>query len=224
MDTKRSQPKSTRREPDASSYGTEPNPIESPPEWYLAETAAAYGGSPAGDGAPAAFLTRLSYEVVTHLEPLLRLYQTTGRSLAELGTPAELAARMVAVLPGPSPWNEALGPFYSTQQVSRLLGGVSRQAIAERRERRTLLALRTADGVWVYPTFQFGANHRVLPGLADILQTLAASGVDDWTLAGWLRSPLASLSGSTPIDWLRAERDGDTLKVVARDATRRFAQ
>jgi hypothetical protein len=194
------------------------------PAWSVAEAVVADGDTLPSAGASAAFLTRLTHEVVAHLEPLLRLYETSGRSLAELGTPAELAAQMVAVLPRPSPWNEAIGPFFSTPQVSQLLGGVSRQAIAERRERRTLLALRTADGGWVYPTFQFGSDHRVLKGLAEILQILAASGVDDWSLAGWLRSPLASLSGATPTDWLRAERDGDALRAVARDAARRFAQ
>lgn len=67
-----------------------------------------------------------------------------GRSLEELGSPEELAERMVATVPEPSPWGE-LGPFYSTRKVAKLLGGVSRQAIADRRKRGTLLGLRTAD-------------------------------------------------------------------------------
>ena len=54
------------------------------------------------------------------------------------------------------------GPFYSTAGLARVLGGVSRQAIEERRRRRTVLALRTADDAWVYPAFQLDEHNRVM--------------------------------------------------------------
>ena len=73
-----------------------------------------------------------------------------GHDADALGDPDDLAARMLATVPEPSPWDE-LGPFYSTAGLARVLGGVSRQAIEERRRRRTVLALRTADDAWVYP-------------------------------------------------------------------------
>ncbi len=68
--------------------------------------------------------------------------------------------------------------------------------MADRRERRTLLGLKTADGIVVYPTFQFNHHNQVLAGLPEILQCFRGSGMDDWTLAGWLVAPMSqSLEG-----------------------------
>ena len=159
-----------------------------------------------------------------YLAMLAHQYQVLGRSLEELGSARELASRMLATLPQPSPWDDALGPFYSSAQIGDVLGGVSRQAVAERRARRTILALRTADGHWVYPTAQFDQHHEVLDGLPDLIQTLAASGVDEWTLGGWLVSPMTSLEGYSPIRWLRAGRSLAPVLTLAHDAARRFAQ
>lgn len=161
--------------------------------------------------------------VASALSRLERRYSAQGRSLAELGPAEELADRMVAALPSPSPWNE-LGPFYSSAKVAKLLGGISRQAVADRRARGTLLGLKTADGAWVYPDFQFDEHHAVLPGLAEIVKVLASSGVDEWTLASWLTSPMRSLDDLSPIEWLRRGEDQATLRAVAEDAARRFAQ
>ncbi len=194
------------------------------PPSTIAEPIAAYGAPAAAPRAGVAFEWRLVEAVLTKVRDLAGRYAAGGRSLAELGSPEELAARMVDTLPSPSPWNDHIGPFYSAQQIGRVLGGISRQAVAERRSRRTLLALRTADGALVYPTFQFDDHQRVLPGLAEVLQALAASGVDDWTLAGWLCSPLTSLGRKTPVEWLRSGGDPARLVAVARDAARRFAQ
>ncbi len=151
-------------------------------------------------------------------------YAGRGRSLAEFGAPREVAERMVATLPSPSLWDDLLGPFYGPGQVARILGNISRQAVADRRHRWTLLGLKTADGHWVYPAFQFDRRNSVLTELPELLQILAASGIDGWSLAGWLMSPLRSLEGETAIDWLRADRDHATLLAVTRDAARRFAQ
>ena len=151
-------------------------------------------------------------------------YAGQGRSLAELGAPQELAERMVSTLPSPSPWDELIGPFYGPAQVARALGDVSRQAVADRRQRRTLLGLKTADGHWVYPVFQFDRHNSVLSGLPELLRILAASDVDDWSLAGWLASPLRSLGGRTPIEWLRSEGEPETLRAAPRDAACRFTQ
>jgi hypothetical protein len=176
------------------------------------------------EAAMPAFLDHVLDRLATDLRSLARTYAAAGRSLAELGSAAEVADRMVASLPAPSGWNAAVGPFYGSVQISKVLGGISRQAVADRRSRHTLLALRTSDGQWVYPTFQFDEHHEVIPGLPAVVQTLAESGVDDWTLAGWLVSPMRSLGGSTPIAWLRSGKDVDTLRTAARDAARRFAQ
>ncbi len=166
----------------------------------------------------------VAWLVGQELDRLEARYAERGRSLAELGPPQEVAERMVASLPSPSRWDKLLGPFYGPSQVAKVLGNISRQAVAERRQRRTLLGLRTADRRWVYPLFQFDRRNRVLAGLPEVLRILADSGIDDWSLAGWLMSPLRSLAGRTAVEWLRDGRDSTTLLDVTRDAAHRFAQ
>lgn len=148
-------------------------------------------------------------------------YRARGRSVAELGID-ELAKRMAAVIPLPSPVNDQIGPFYRSEQVARLLG-VSRQAVNERAKRGSILAMHTADGLLVYPTFQFDGR-RILAGLTEVLAELRQQEVDRWAVAAWLVSPTAALDGATPLDAIRA---GDRLQAVrqlARDALRRWTQ
>jgi hypothetical protein len=146
-----------------------------------------------------------------------------GRSLKDIA-PAEEMARTVEVVPEPSSWDDLLGPFYTTGQVEKLLGGVSRQAVADRCDRRTLLGLKTADAMIVYPAFQFGERNEVLAGLPDVLQCFGDSKVDDWTLAGWLVSPSQSLEGRTAVEWLSQGFDPEPVLHLAHDAARRFSR
>lgn len=205
-----------------------PYPLESassqPDE--VAEPEVVYEWSPSAVAPPSApvFLDRLLRDLGHGLTDLADRYAAAGRNLEELGSPAAVAERMVASLPSPSPWNQAVGPFYSASQITEILGGVSRQAVADRRDRRTLLALRTRDGQWVYPTFQFDRDGQVVRGLSEVLQILAPSGVDDWTLAGWLASPSRLLAGASPRTWLAEGRPLEPLRTLARDAARRFSQ
>jgi hypothetical protein len=131
---------------------------------------------------------------------------------------------MVGAIPEPSRWDDLLGPYYTTAKVSQILGGVSRQAVADRRERRTLLGLKTADGVLVYPAFQFDEKNEVLAGLPEVLQAFRGSGADDWTLAGWLRSPSRALEGHSPVEWLASGGDPEAAFRIARGAARRFSR
>jgi hypothetical protein len=89
-----------------------------------------------------------------------------------------------------------------------VLGGVSRQAIEERRRRRTVLALRTADDVWVYPAFQLDDHNRVVRGLADVLDRFHPRARDDeWMVASFLAAAQPGLDGRTVVDHLRAGGD-----------------
>jgi hypothetical protein len=106
----------------------------------------------------------------------------------------------------------------------KVLGGISWQAVAERRESRTLLGLQTADGLVVYPTFQFNHGDEILTGLPEILESFRGGGVDDWTLAGWLVSPLASLGGRSVIQAILDGEDLNHLLAVTRDALRGLSQ
>lgn len=147
------------------------------------------------------FLRALTAEIERQIEPVVREYVNERGSVEPLGDPATLARRMVALVPEPSAWNEVLGPFYATRGATTALGGISRQALGERRARRTIVALRTADDDWVYPLFQFDGGE-VLPGLAEAWQAL--DGVDDWTAAALLVTPQRALRGSSVVQWLRA--------------------
>jgi len=146
-------------------------------------------------------------------------YRAQGRSVAELGL-EELAERMAAVVPLPSPVNDRIGPFYRGEQVARLLG-VTRQAVHERAKKENLLALRTADDAWVYPTFQFDGR-RIVAGLPAVLAAL--KGADRWAVAAWLVSPTAALGGKTPLEVVRASREPQAVSDLARDALRRWVQ
>ena len=183
--------------------------------WLAAMSKVAHAGS---------FGARVVGRVAAEVEKMSQRYAAAGRSLEELGSEADLVEQMVSVLPPPSPWNQALGPFYTTTSVRKKLGDVSRQAVADRVRRGTLLGLKTADSAWVYPVFQFGRRGRVLEGLPTVLQCFDEESVDGWTLAGWLVAPQGSLGGSSVVEWLRAGKDREAAVAVAKAAARRFAR
>lgn len=132
--------------------------------------------------------------------------QLRARGGGSAGDPHEVATRMVATIPDRSPWN-ALGPFYSTSGIAKVLGGVTRQAIEERRRRRRLIALRTQDGTWVYPSFQLDGRSRLLPAVVDAHRRLTGGGVDVWTAASVLLGPQPELDGRSIRDHLAAGLD-----------------
>lgn len=166
---------------------------------------------------------RVAAGVRARLLRRLEGYERLGRGRLEADDIGDLVERMVAVVPRPSDWNQLIGPFYRTGQVAALLGGVSRQALDDRRARGTILALRTADDEWVYPTFQF-EGRRIIRGLPEALSMFDRAHVDGWTLASWLRTRRPELEGRSIVAWLRSGRPVDPVLVLARDAARRFAQ
>ena len=170
------------------------------------------------------FLDQVTTRLRRELEVRISDYAEHGRSLKEFGSPDELAERMLQMVPTVSRWNDVLGPFYGTPQVARFCGGISRQALADRRERRTILGLKTSDGVVVYPAFQFDAKNQILRGFSEVLQAFRSVAVDDWTIAGWLVSPSKALEGRSVVEWLRQGRELEPAVVLARDASRRFSE
>jgi len=174
--------------------------------------------------ATAAFIDRVTEHLRRGLEERLSSLTEHGRTLEEIGPADRLAEKMLDAVPATSRWDDRLGPFYTTSKLAKLWGGVSRQAVADRRERRTVLGLKTADGALVFPTFQFDERNRVLAGLPEVLQCFRGAPVDGWTLAGWLVAPMRPLKGSSVIDWLRTGGEQDLVLALARDAARRFSQ
>ena len=128
-----------------------------------------------------------------------------GRSLRSLGDLDDLAARMVAALPSVHPWDAELGPFYDTAGLMQWLG-VTRQALADRVGRGTLLACRTTDGHLLYPLLQFGRNGQVRPGLVDAVGILRRAGADGWAVGTWLTTPSEAFGGNSAVDHLVLHR------------------
>jgi hypothetical protein len=169
------------------------------------------------------YVAQVSARVNAELARRVGTLRERGVDPDSLGDPDALAARMLAAVPEPSPWSE-LGPFYSTSGIARVLGGISRQAVEERRRRRTILALRTADGVWVYPAFQLDDRNRVVQGLAEVLDRFRPHTADDeWMVASFLAAPQPGLHGDSVVDHLRSGGDLAAVLDLAADRAERWA-
>jgi hypothetical protein len=161
--------------------------------------------------------------VAKDLEVLMEEVEAAGVEPGALGTPAEVARRMVATIPQPSPWAKVLGPVYTTSGVRALLGGITRQAVEDRINRGTLFALTTADRKRVFPVFQFDASNEPLDGLAETVAPLRPH-ADEWMIASWLMQPAAELNRRSPVAWLQDGRDRDRLDAFARATASRWAR
>jgi hypothetical protein len=168
-------------------------------------------GAPEAAAATQAMTTAAADEqaLVTRVSALVaeraRLLATQGRTLGDLGDPDELAARMVSALPAQHPYDEPLGPFYDTSGLVSWLG-VSRQAVADRVRRGTLLACRTQDGHLVYPAWQFARDGAVRPGVVEAVGEFARRGADGWSTALWLTTPSDVFGGQSAVDYLVVHR------------------
>jgi hypothetical protein len=109
-----------------------------------------------------------------------------------------------------------LGPFWSATKAREALRVGSRQAMESRRKSGALLGLRTSDGAIVYPVWQFRRSAGVVevrPPLVPMLRTLKH--YDPWTVGVLLRTPAPELETLTPLDWARAGRSPEALRVLA---------
>jgi hypothetical protein len=181
------------------------------------------GRTTAATKTDAAYVNRVSSRVSEELARRVDTLRRNGHEAADLGDPDELASRMLAAVPAPSPWRD-LGPFYSTSGLARVLGGVTRQAIEERRRRRTILALRTADGVWVYPAFQLDERNRVVRGLPQVLDRFQPRTADDeWMVAAFVAAPQPGLDDRSIVEHLQAGGDLDPVLALADERAQRWA-
>jgi hypothetical protein len=162
-------------------------------------------------------------QVAKDLEALMEEVEAAGVEPAALGTPAEVARRMVATIPQPSPWAKVLGPVYTTGGARALLGGITRQAVEDRINRGTLFALTTADRRRVFPVFQFDDRNEPLDGLAETVASLRPH-ADEWMIASWLLQPADELNRRSPVAWLREGRDRDRLDAFTRVTASRWAR
>lgn len=153
----------------------------------------------AGYGTEAEYEQEVLNSLRRHLDVIV---PRLARSGGPLPTPADLANAMAAAVPDAttrSEYDAMLGPFYSSAGVMRLLGIPSKQALADRRKRGTILAARTSDDVWVYPAFQFDAPARALRcSLVPVLTALKTA--PRWGAALWLVTAHDELAGRSPLE------------------------
>lgn len=127
----------------------------------------------------------------------------------------EMLERVVTLLPPAEPnvLDEQIGPFYDTAGVQTVLGGVTKQAVEARRKSHRVLAVKTSDGRWVYPTWQFGESD-VHPALAPAIREFQHAPA--WSAALWFVTPNPDLGEVTPLVWANEQRPQETLTASAR--------
>jgi hypothetical protein len=89
---------------------------------------------------------------------------------------------------------------------------VTPAAVHARRQRGTLLAVRQANGEFLYPACQF-TDEGSLPGLGRVLAAFQVEG--EWTRLSVLLSPAPSLDGEAPLDALRRGDVAGAVEAVA---------
>lgn len=157
------------------------------------------------------FASASAYEeaVISHVRAALDQKVSLLIDLGErLPAPEDMAEAMTAALPdatAPHPYAQ-LGPFYSSSGVTRLLRIRSKQALDDRRRRRTVLAAKTAEGIWVYPSFQFDVRqHQIHQALVPVLSALKDA--PRWGAALWLSTPHPELGDRLPRDAAKASAE-----------------
>lgn len=114
---------------------------------------------------------------------------------------------------------DRFGKFYPIDRVRSVLGGsravaISRQAVNKQVQAKKILRVVTRDGVHLYPAFQFSGD-KVEPTIAQIVNTLATGGMDEWSIVYWLTSPIPELEDHTAVEVVYAGGDLDHLLRLA---------
>lgn len=98
---------------------------------------------------------------------------------------------------------------------------MSKQAVADRVKRRTILSGVTKQGRIVYPAFQFRGS-AVRPEISRVSAEFAACPVDGWAVCAWFTTPAADLHGLTPLAWLDEHRPVEQVTTLAAETARRW--
>ena len=110
-----------------------------------------------------------------------------------------------------SMYKERFGYFYSSSNVATKLNQ-SRQALDEAVQAGRVLRVKTSDGEYVYPSFQF-AKASVIPEISRLISILKDGGMDDWSVLYWLTSPLPMFDDETSVS-VAMNNDGRFEQVV----------
>jgi len=162
--------------------------------------------------------------VTASLDAAAASFKATLRELGlsgdepELGDASRLGQRAALVAAAGALWQRQLGPLLDMRQAQQLLGVGSRQAVHDLIQRQRLLAVSTQDRRTLIPAFQFADSGRPHAAVPPILRIFAEAKATGWTVASWFTTPSTDLDGETPLDWMRASRDVETVLDAARAA------
>jgi hypothetical protein len=104
------------------------------------------------------------------------------------------------------------GGCFDLEQAQLLLGNISRQAVDQRVQKGSLIAVTGDGNKRVYPVFQFH-NGKLLPGLAEVLAVLPKT--HEWALVNFFVNPDA-FDDRSPVEALR-QNDIEAALAAARD-------
>jgi hypothetical protein len=99
-----------------------------------------------------------------------------------------------------SRWSEIVEPLLTPAEIAQL-------------PEEQLFAVPTGNG-FGYPAMQI-KDGQLLAGFAETVAALAPVIETPYTIIGWLTSPSPALDELTPLDWLRQEREPETVIVEA---------
>lgn len=144
-----------------------------------------------------------------------RLEAMPDTRFSEIDDPDAVSDQMALMVPEPklSPYGQLIGPVYSTK-VLTAMWDVTRAAISKKAKAGNLLTLKIA-GKNLFPIFQFD-DREVRSDVLSLVNALQPA-TDPFTIAAWLRTPLADdPSGRSPLMLL----DDGEIAVAHRAAAR----
>lgn len=166
----------------------------------------------------------LAADATAYLEASLDAYERRLRELlgqvdvSTLPDPETFVERGIHVRRPASSVPTLVGTVYTSGGVEAVLG-ITRQQVADRRTRGTLVAGRTSDGRWVFPTYQFAAGEQ-RADVRTVLDVLRVADPDPWSIALWFPTPKGDLDGRSPLDLLDGGEHDFVLDLAHRTADR----
>jgi hypothetical protein len=119
---------------------------------------------------------------------------------------------------------EAVGPFYTAQALVNWLG-ISQAEIDEKIKSHELLGCASDEGEIFFPVWQFTDCGELVPGLAEVIEALAAGTSVSWTWGLWLTAKVEyTFDGKSAAQWLREGKDKEVVLLHARRDASRWAQ
>lgn len=135
-------------------------------------------------------------------------------TLAKLRDPESFGADLARVAATRATLEAATGGYVSVAEAAKIIGVNSRQAVHQRIDRGTLLAMDVA-GQTVLPAYQFDGP-RARPEVTRAAKLLAPAGLSDIGVVSWFATPQPELDGVTPAAWLASGSDAARVYEAAR--------